>query len=42
VDAFPYVGILDPNQPTPVVVQPLGNVLTGGTYGFAAGTFSDL
>jgi uncharacterized protein (TIGR03437 family) len=33
VDAVPYVGTLDPSQPTPVVVQPLGN--------FAAGTFSD-
>jgi uncharacterized protein (TIGR03437 family) len=33
VDALPYVGILNPSQPTPVVVQPFGN--------FAAGTYSD-
>ena len=33
VDVLPYIGILNPSQPTSLVIQPYGN--------FAAGTYSD-
>jgi uncharacterized protein (TIGR03437 family) len=41
VIAFPYVGILDPSQPTSVVVQPLGNFAAGSYSEFVNFQFSD-
>jgi uncharacterized protein (TIGR03437 family) len=41
VEVLPYTATLDPSQPTRVVVQPVGNELTGTTYRFTAGTYSD-
>jgi uncharacterized protein (TIGR03437 family) len=41
LNAVPYVGILDPSQPTSVVIQPFGNFAAGTYTEFANFQFSD-